>query len=184
MIKLMFCLFLVLFSCFSLPVGYCSGEFDAETVVISVTDGDTFVTTSEGIIRLADVDAPETYEVGYQDSKDYLFSLIYGHTVYLDIDDLYQTGGFGRLICVVYVSYNATHYLNVNQALLEGNYAEPVNYDNEFSPYSWELYVNKNSIPEFPPWIILPLFLIASLSMIVFKKRLFNQRSYTGKIKS
>ena len=113
-------------------VTYCSGEFDATSSVSSVTDGDTFETTSEGTIRLADVDAPETYEVGYQASKDYLFSLLYEKTVYLDIDDIYRTGGFGRLICVVYVSYNTTHYLNVNQALIEGNYAEPVNYDNEF----------------------------------------------------
>ena len=172
MIKLMFCLFLVLFFGFSFPLVYCSGEFDATSVVSSVTDGDTFVTTSEGIIRLADVDAPETYEVGYQDSKDYLFSLIYGNTVYLDIDDLYQTGGFGRLICVVYVSHNSTHYLNVNQALIKGNYAEPVNYDNEFSPYSWELYVNKNNIPEFPSWIILQLFLSATLVVTIYKKKL------------
>ena len=143
----------------------------------SVTDGDTFETTSEGTIRLADVDAPETYEVGYQASKDYLFSLLYGKTVYLDIDDIYRTGGFGRLICVVYVSYNATHYLNVNQALIEGNYAETVNYDNEFSPYSWELYVNKNDIPEFPTWIILPLFLTATLIGILVRKRLMRTRT-------
>ena len=176
MVKLMFCLFLVLFSGFSLPVVYCSGEFDAETVVISVTDGDTFGTTTEGIIRLADVDAPETYEVGYQASKDYLFSLIYGNTVYLDIDDLYQTGGFGRLICVVYVSYNSTHYLNVNQALIEGNYAEPVNYDNEFSPYSWELYVHKNDVPEFPSWIILPLFMVITLLAVITYTRLEREK--------
>ena len=138
----------------------------------SVTDGDTFETTSEGTIRLADVDAPETYEVGYQASKDYPFSLIYGKTVYLDIDDIYRTGGFGRLICVVYVSYNTTHYLNVNQALLKGNYAEPVNYDNEFSPYSWELYVDQNDIPEFPSWTILPLFLFVSIAVSVWKKKM------------
>ncbi len=32
-------------------------------------------------------------------------------------------------------------------------------------------------IPEFPSWIILPLFLVATLFVIVFKKKLFNQRS-------
>ena len=172
MIKLMFCLFLVLFSAFSVSLVFCSGEFDTDSVVSSVIDGDTFVTTSEGIIRLADVDAPETYEIRYQASKDYLFSLIYGKTVYLDIDDIYRTGGFGRLICVVYVSYNSTHYLNVNQALLAGNYAEMVNYDNEFSPYSWELYVNKNDIPEFPTWIILTLFVSVTLTVLILRKRL------------
>jgi hypothetical protein len=28
-----------------------------------------------------------------------------------------------------------------------------------------------NAIPEFPPWIILPLFLTATLFVIVFKKK-------------
>ena len=32
-------------------------------------------------------------------------------------------------------------------------------------------------IPEFPSWIILPLFLVATVSAIVFKKKLFNQSS-------
>ena len=32
-------------------------------------------------------------------------------------------------------------------------------------------------IPEFPSWIILPLFLMATFSAIVFRKRLFHQRS-------
>lgn len=36
-----------------------SGEIDATTIVSQVIDGDTFDTTSEGRIRLADVDAPE-----------------------------------------------------------------------------------------------------------------------------
>ena len=162
-------IFFTFFIITNAPVVYCSGEFDA--TVSSVTDGDTFETTSEGTIRLADVNAPETYEIGYQVSKDYLFSLLYEKTVYLDIDDIYRTGGFGRLICVVYVSYNATHYLNVNQALIEGNYAETVNYDNEFNPYSWELYVHINDISEFPSWIILPLFLTVTLFAIVIKKR-------------
>lgn len=35
-----------------------------------------------------------------------------------------------------------------------------------------------NWIPEFPSWIILPLFLAATLAAIFFKKRLLNQRSY------
>jgi hypothetical protein len=33
------------------------------------------------------------------------------------------------------------------------------------------------AIPEFPSWIILPLFLTATLFAIVIKKRLFYQRS-------
>ena len=42
----------------------------------------------------------------------------------------------------------------------------------------YSLIVEKNLefIPEFPSWIILPLFLIASISVLMFKKRLVFQR--------
>ena len=173
----LFGLVLVLMIISSVPVVYSSGEFDTSTVVSSVTDGDTFETTSEGTVRLADIDAPEYYEYGYQSAKDFLISLIYGKTVYLDIDDFYRTGTYGRLICVAYVNYNLTHYLNVNKALLVEGYAEISNYNNEFSPYSWSLYIPKQDIPEFPSWIILPLFLIATLFALIIKKRLFHVRS-------
>ncbi len=43
--------------------------------------------------------------------------------------------------------------------------------------YSMIVEQNLDSIPEFPSWIILPLFLISTLFVIVFKKRLFYQRS-------
>ena len=133
----------------SIPTVYGSGEFDTSTVVSLVTDGDTFDTTSEGTVRLADVDASEYYEYGYQSAKDFLISLIYGKTVYLDIDDIYGTGTYGRLICVAYVTYNSTHYVNINQALLIEGHAEISNYNNEFNPYSWSLYIPKQDIPEF-----------------------------------
>jgi len=155
----------------SVPVIYGSGEFDTSTVVSSVTDGDTFETTSEGTVRLADIDAPEYYEYGYQSSRDFLISIIYGKTVYLDIDDIYRTGTYGRLICVAYVQINSTHYLNVNKALLVENHAEISNYDNEFNPYSWNLYVPKQDIPEFPSWTVLPLFLVTTLLVILFRTR-------------
>jgi hypothetical protein len=42
----------------------------------------------------------------------------------------------------------------------------------------WTIIVEQNidSIPEFPSWLILPVFLAATLSAIVLKKRLFHQR--------
>jgi N-acetylneuraminic acid mutarotase len=40
-----------------------------------------------------------------------------------------------------------------------------------------EKYTPLDYIPEFPSWIILPLFLTATLSALVFKKRLFHRRS-------
>jgi hypothetical protein len=152
-----------------------AGEFDAITVASSITDGDTFETTSEGAIRLADIDAPEYYEYGYQDARDFLVSLIYGKTVYLDIDDIYGTGPYGRLICVVYVEHNTTHYINVNKALLVEDHAVIANYDNEFNPYTWALYVHKNEIPEFPSFIALTLFMITTLLAVILYRRKYSK---------
>lgn len=91
-----------------------------------------FETTSQGTVRLADVDAPEYSEMGYQDATDHLTALIYGQRAYLDIDDLYRIGGYGRLICVVYLQYNSTHYLNVNKALQVEGHAKLHDYNREF----------------------------------------------------
>jgi len=42
----------------------------------------------------------------------------------------------------------------------------------------WSITVEQdvNSVPEFPSWIILPLFLMATFSAIIYKKRLHHQR--------
>ena len=49
------------------------------------------------------------------------------------------------------------------------------NYDSDIYPLISPLDIE--TIPEFPSWIILPLFLMATLSAIIVKKRLFHQRS-------
>lgn len=72
-----------------------------------VVDGDTFNVTSGDTIRLADIDAPEQDENGYLAAKNYLISLVYGKTVYLDVDDLSGADPYGRLICVAFVEYNS-----------------------------------------------------------------------------
>jgi len=38
---------------------------------------------------------------------------------------------------VVYVPYNETHYVNLNQLLLKEGYAEARDYPNEFDPDDW-----------------------------------------------
>jgi endonuclease YncB( thermonuclease family) len=127
-----------------------SGEIDATAVVSSVIDGDTFDTSSEGRIRLADIDAPEYWESGYDDAKDFLVSLIDDKTVYLDIDDVYWTDKYGRLVCVVYVEYNSTHAENVNKVLLVEGHATIWDFHNEFAPATWNLYISKELIREYP----------------------------------
>jgi len=95
-------------------------EIDMTSKVTSVHDGDTFTLVTGERVRLADLDAPELGEPGSYEARDYLDSLVYQQTVYLDVDDLYRTDTYGRLVCAVYVDYNSTHLLNVNKALIDG----------------------------------------------------------------
>jgi endonuclease YncB( thermonuclease family) len=117
-----------------------SGEIDATAVAVEVHDGDTFhldrVTNGSDTVRLADVDAPELGQPLSYEARDFLKGLVLAKTVYLDIDDTYvydYRGTGDRLVCVVYVGYNSTHYENVNKALWIAGLAERKEYDNEFN---------------------------------------------------
>ena len=106
-------------------------------IVIKVVDGDTFDVEGIGRIRLADVNTPEMDSKEGREAKEYVKGLCYHKKVYLDIDDLYVTGKYGRIIAVVYVPHNKTHYVNLNQLLLKEGYAEARDYRNEFDPDDW-----------------------------------------------
>lgn len=116
-------------------------EVDATATVTWVIDGDTFDSSPAGRVRLADIDAPEYYESGYQEARDFLSGLIDGQLVYLDVDDVYGTDPYDRIVAVVYARHNATHLLNVNWALLDTGLADLTDYTNEFDPTTWESYV-------------------------------------------
>lgn len=115
-------------------------EIDDVDVVSKVIDGDIFDLSSGFRVRLADIDAPEYWKSGFQEAKDYLSSLIDGKEVYIDIDYIYQTDKYDRLVCVVHVEYNSTHLINVNLALVNSGYAVIWNHPNEFNPITWILY--------------------------------------------
>jgi micrococcal nuclease len=119
-------------------VGY--GAFLNRTVAW-VIDGDTFNTTLGEYIRLADVDTPERGHKNYSAATRFLLRLIGHGTVYLDVDSMFGTDKYGRLVCVVYVQWNSTHLLNVNLALLESGLAKVWDCENEFSPADWTLYI-------------------------------------------
>ena len=138
--------FLFLFSFTEIGFGM---EVDGTAVVINIVDGDTFDIHNDDTIRIADIDSPEIGEQGGQEARDFLGGWIYGKTVYLDIDDIYQFDTTGtRIVCVVYVYYNTTHLLNVNKLLVDEGNAVIDDHDNEFDPDSWSLYVlNPTSIP-------------------------------------
>jgi len=120
-------------------------EIDDTGIVTYIVDGDTFDIASVGRIRLADINCPEVGELGADEATQSLESLIYNKEVYIDIDDIYGTGPYERIIAVVYVYYDDTHLKNVNQALLDAGHAEIMNYDNEFDPSTWTLLVEYDS---------------------------------------
>jgi hypothetical protein len=117
-------------------------EIDQISSVTRVIDGDTFYLTGDKV-RLADIDAQENgNEPGFSIAKYALSSLVGGKTVYLDTDQKSGRDQYGRLVVVVYVKVNSTHYLNMNKALLiQGVVVEDDYLNNEFTPSTWTLYV-------------------------------------------
>ena len=138
-----------------------------------IIDGDTFDITAENgtkyRIRLADVNANELGQEGYEEATQYLKTSISGKNVYLDIDNLYlwdNHGAGSRLVCIPFVEYNSTHFMNVCEALYLAGHVEKRDYANEFNPTSWSLYVPKEqSIPEFAFKSSLIFLLIAVSTM-------------------
>ena len=120
-------------------------EYEIVSYPSYIRDGDTFEIPNYPAIRLADINCPERDEAGGSTATQTLTELIWGEQVYIDVDDVYRTGPYGRLICVVYVDWNATHLLNVNLAMVELGQAYYSDYDNEWNPYAWSLYVEKLS---------------------------------------
>lgn len=113
-------------------------QIDVITTCTRIVDGDTFETSNGYVIRLADVDTPERGQAGYQESTDVLRDLIYGKTVYLEVDDVYGTDYEGtgvRYVCVVYLANG----LNINQKILVDGYAVRYDFYNEFNPDEWSL---------------------------------------------
>lgn len=144
-------------------------EIDVTTIATYIVDGDTFDISSGDRVRLADVDTPEPGQVGFYEASEFLSILIYNKKVYLDIDDIYRWDTYGnRLVCLVYVDYNATHYLNVNEALLESNLARISNYDNEFSPHVWTLLVQKVSLNKGLKLLGLSAFIGFVLTLVIY----------------
>ncbi len=117
-------------------------EVDATAFVSRVIDGDTLHAARLGIVRLADIDTPEVGEPGAREAANYLTSLVQARQVYLDIDDLRRTDRYGRIVAIAYVRHNATHLLNVNQALVEAGLARLDDHRNEFDPRTWTRYVS------------------------------------------
>ena len=86
-----------------------SREIDIATVAAWVMDGDTFDTTQDTELDWPMLTLQNMEKAGTTKAKNFMISLVYGRTVYLDIDDLYRTDNCGRLISVVYIEHGSTH---------------------------------------------------------------------------
>ncbi|MCK4582471.1 thermonuclease family protein [Candidatus Bathyarchaeota archaeon] len=135
--KITFILIIIL-SLFSVP-NCLAYEIDVVAPVTQVIDGDSFYIQGDEV-RLADVSCPEWYASGGSEATDALTELIDGQIVYLDTDQKTGRDKYGRLIAVVYVVFNESHLLNVNELMLLLGHAELTDYtNNEFDPYTWTL---------------------------------------------
>jgi len=130
-------------------------QFEAYGHVSRVIDGDTadiyivtiykakYVSMNGTTIRVrfADINAPELGTLEGERAKKALSLLLSGKYVYLDIDDLFVHDRYGRVVAVVYLPVNSTHALNVNLWLALNGYASIADYQNEFNPSYWTLYI-------------------------------------------
>jgi hypothetical protein len=144
------CIFLLLIFLGAQIIHVYGWEIDQTSSVTSIVDGDTFYIPGDRV-RLADVNAAESgNEPRYTQAKNALTSLIGGKTVYLDTDDKSGRDQYGRLIAVVYILHNSTHYLNVNKELLLQGVVDLYDFtNNEFNPSTWTRYVRYANPP--PP---------------------------------
>ena len=92
-------------------------EIDLTSSVTLIHDGDSFHIVDDEV-RLADINAPEWNQIGGPEATSALTSLISGKTLYIDTDQKTGRDLYGRLVAVVYVIHNSTHYLNINKELL------------------------------------------------------------------
>ncbi|HIQ13629.1 MAG TPA: hypothetical protein EYH44_04520 [Thermoprotei archaeon] len=126
-------------------------------------------------VRLADIDAPELSTPEGLASRDELLRLIneYGNYACLNVDDEYVYDVYGRVIEILYLSYNATHLLNVNQYLVENGYALYIDYQNEFGLDSFNIYISKNSELVQPslPDIYIIMFIAIIVAIYLVKRR-------------
>lgn len=131
---------------------------EASGVIVRVIDGDTVDVKVDSAcaekhksyvgsvirVRFADIDAPELSTREGVNAKNFLIDTVsrYGDRVCLDIDDRRIVDPYNRVIAVVYVKFNETHWLNLNLYIVENGHARIVDFkDNEFNPYTWKLYV-------------------------------------------
>ena len=126
-------------------------EIDAEIQVTKVIDGDTiraiiknvynkqydYLLGKEVRVRLADINAPEkdTPE-GEKATKRLKQILEEAQRYYIDIDDIYVTDKYGRIVAILYIEKEGK-LVNVNAKLVAEGHATIWDHENEFNPSTW-----------------------------------------------
>jgi len=126
-------------------------EIDAEIEVVRVVDGDTIVAVVTKVyndryrdlegeeirIRLADINAPEKDTPEGEEATQRLKEILAeAEKYYIDIDDVYVTDKYGRIVAVLYIKIG-DKLVNVNAKLVAEGYAEIWDHENEFNPETW-----------------------------------------------
>ena len=142
---------------------HANGGIEADVVcrVVRVIDGDTLqcvVTSYLGFdkklgdrirVRLADINAPELRpqpEPGAEEATRVLGELVSGRTVVLDVDDLGVYDRYGRVVAILLVEWNVTHWLNVNRYLVERGLARLWEHRNQWELMKTPLYVEASQL--------------------------------------
>ncbi|MEM4913738.1 MAG: hypothetical protein QW579_06000 [Desulfurococcaceae archaeon] len=151
-------------------VGFHPDFPHARVVVTRVVDGDTVHISPpvcvageyRTVVRLADIDAPELDTPEGEEAQNALINLLaaYNNIVYLDIANYSREAGcssglvdnYGRIVAVLYVRVNRTYILNVNKWMVDNEYAVIQDFQDDFDPDKWSLYleysVESEKLPE------------------------------------
>jgi endonuclease YncB( thermonuclease family) len=114
-------------------------SFDLDTICIKVFDGDTFEVSNGEVVRLADIDTPGSGEKGYEEAKSELSKLVLNKHIHLQVDEIRDS--YDRLVSLVFIVANSTHYGNVNEIMVRKGYAKVWDHPNSFDPSTWEEYI-------------------------------------------
>lgn len=99
-----------------------SVEYESDSTVVEVIDGDTIVLGNMEKIRLICIDSPEYGDDGYIESKKYLEELVLGKKVILE-KDFSEKDMYDRLLRYVYVNDSEQGMIFVNKKMVETNNA-------------------------------------------------------------
>jgi len=122
----------------ALASGVYASPNEASGIVLRVIDGDTFEVQGFGLVKLADVDAPEMGTIEGVHAREFALENLLGVQVFLDIDDCMGIVPDGPTACIAYLANsNGTPNLskNFNCMVVKSGFARVRNDPgNEFDP--------------------------------------------------